>query len=147
MRTVRDATGDTYILVKQADDSWLVRDPATGAEQYRPATDLTPIGTPPLDTAASAVPTPIREVISGVGSDVALGLLVELTDRGPTAVRTLLDMVELCESDLYGHLAELRTAGLVTETQVDGRPGYTPTDPTREAVSALRRLGEGEPPR
>ena len=34
MRTVRDADGGHYLLVKQSGDSSLVRDPETGGEHY-----------------------------------------------------------------------------------------------------------------
>ena len=34
MQTVRDADGETYLLVKRSGDSSRVRDPGTGEERY-----------------------------------------------------------------------------------------------------------------
>lgn len=74
-----------------------------------------------------------------IGSDRrAVGLLAELTDRGPTPARTVVTEYEACESDLQGMLAELRVAGLVTETRVAGLPGYTVTDAGRARIARRR---------
>jgi len=70
--------------------------------------------------------------------DRALGLLLELDADGPIPVRTLLSSSGLCESDLHGLLAELRAAGLVTETEVAGERGYETTDAASDALERLR---------
>jgi len=139
MRSVRDDEGNEYLLVKRSAESSLVRDPATGTERYLPNADLHAAGeTDPLRTAAEAVPAPVRRVLTAAPNDQALGLLVEFVDRGPLAVRTLLDAYDLCESDLHGLLAEFRAAGLIAEERVAGERGYGATETTREAVRALR---------
>jgi len=139
MRTVRDETGDRYLLVKRSAESSLVRDPETGNERYLPNTELTVDGeAAALETAASAVSPAVRRVLSATPNDQALGLLVELVDRGPLGVRTLLDSYDLCESDLHGLLAEFRAAGLLSETRVAGERGYEATELTRDAVTRLR---------
>lgn len=139
MRTVRDAEGHRYLLVKRSDGSSLVRDPDTGAERYLPNADLTvEADASPLSTAADAVPASVRRVLAATPNDRALGLLVELADRGPVGVRTLLDAYDLCESDLHGLLAEFRAAGLIAETRVAGERGYEATGMTRDAVARLR---------
>jgi hypothetical protein len=139
MRTVRDTTGTRYLLVKQSSDATLVRDPETGAERYLPNDELTTVeGVSALGVAASGVPEPVRRVVTAAHTEDALGLLVELADRGPIAVRDLLGAYDLCESDLHGLLAEFRAAGLVRETDAAGERGYDATETTREAVAALR---------
>jgi DNA-binding HxlR family transcriptional regulator len=102
-----------------------------------PAADLEPIDEPPLEVAASAVPDPVRTLLSAVHDDRALGLLLELDARGPLSVRQLLDETELCESDLHGLLAELRVAGLLAETRVAGERGYRLTETGSDALAAL----------
>jgi hypothetical protein len=139
MRTVRDATGSRYLLVKRSSESSLVRDPETGAERYLPNDELTAVeGVSALSVAASGIPESVRRVVTAAHSDDALGLLVELSDRGPVAVRDLLGAYDRCESDLHGLLAEFRAAGLVREERVAGERGYDATETTREAVAALR---------
>ena len=139
MRTVRDDEGRRYLLVKRSSESSLVRDPDTGAEEYVSNADLTvDDDASPLSTAAGAVPASVRRVLTATPNDRALGLLVELVDRGPVGVRTLLDAYDLCESDLHGLLAEFRAAGLVAETTVVGERGYEATETTRDAVARLR---------
>jgi hypothetical protein len=139
MRTVRDETGTRYLLVKRSGESSLVRDPETGAERYLPNDELAAVdGVSPLDVAAAGVPGPVRRVVTAAHSERALGLLVELADRGPVGIRDLLDAYDLCESDLHGLLAEFRAAGLVEERDVAGERGYDATETTREAVAALR---------
>ena len=65
-------------------------------------------------------------------------MLLELDERGPMAVRTVLASYDLCESELHGLFGELRAAGLVAEADVDGRRGYRLTDGGREAIEAVR---------
>ncbi|PSQ44115.1 hypothetical protein BRD14_01805 [Halobacteriales archaeon SW_5_68_122] len=137
MRTV-DHDGDRYLLVKRSDESSLVRDPETGEEQYLPNKELTATGEPPLVVAARRVPDPARRLVTAVPSERALGVLLELDERGPMAVRTVLASYDLCESDLHGLFGELRAAGLVAEADVDGRRGYRLTNSGREAIEAVR---------
>ena len=137
MRTV-DHDGDRYLLVKRSDESSLVRDPETGEERYLPNEELSATGEPPLVVAARRVPDPARRLVTAVPSERALGVLLELDERGPMAVRTVLASYDLCESDLHGLFGELRAAGLVAETDVDGRRGYRLTDSGREAIEAVR---------
>jgi DNA-binding MarR family transcriptional regulator len=75
--------------------------------------------------------------VTAAHSDGALGLLVDLDERGPLAVRDLLGDTELCESDLHGLVGELRAAGLVAETEVDGDRCYRLTDEGRTGLRAL----------
>jgi hypothetical protein len=143
MRTVRDESGKRYILVKESSESSRVRDPETGEERHLANDRLEPVdGESPLATAARAVPESVRTVLAAAHDDRALGLLLEIDERGPVDVRTLLAETDLCESDLHGLLAEFRAAGLITETDVDGIRGYEPTATAEEALVALRNAGE-----
>ena len=138
MRTVRDESGTTLLLVKESSDSCKVRNPKTGEESYRDADDLEPVaGESPLSTAAGAVPEPVRRVLTATPNERALGLLVDLRERGPHSVRYLLDATDLCESDLLGMLTELRAAGLVEEAGVAGERGYKTTETAAEGIDAL----------
>ncbi|SDQ60612.1 DUF7346 family protein [Halopelagius longus] len=143
MQTVRDDAGKRYLLVKRSGESSRVRDPETGTEQYRSNDELTFEGVSPLVTAAGAVPDSVRRVLSATHDDRSLGLLVEVTDRGPLSVVELLDAYDLCESDLHGLLGELRAADLLTETRVHGERGYDATETARDAVSRLRSTADG----
>jgi hypothetical protein len=139
VRSVEDETGKRYVLVKQSEDSARVRDPTTGEERYVPNGELSAVeGESPLETAARAVPEPTRRVLRAVHSDRALGLLLELDERGPVAVVDLMGSYDLCESDLHGLLAEFTAAGLVTEARVVGQRGYELTDVAEEGLAALR---------
>ena len=137
MRTV-DHDGDSYLLVKRSGESSLVRDPATGEEQYLPNEELAESGDPALVLAARRVPEPARRLLTAVRSERALGVLVELDERGPLSVRAVLGGYDLCESDLHGLFGELRAAGLVAEAEVDGERGYRLTDRGREGLERLR---------
>jgi hypothetical protein len=140
MRTVEDADGDRYLLVKRSSESSLVRDPETGEEHHLPNDAFEAVeDTAPLATAASAVPSSLRRVLTAVHDERALGLLLELDERGPTDVRALLERCELCESDLHGLLAEFRAAGLVVEGEVPGGRGYETTAAASEALATLRQ--------
>jgi len=139
VRTVEDESGTRYVLLKRSEDSSLVRDPATGEERYVGNENLSAVdGESPLETAARAVPGPTRRVLRAAHSDRALGLLVELDERGAVPVRDLMGSYDLCESDLHGLLAEFAAAGLVTETRVVGERGYELTEVGREGLSKLR---------
>ena len=136
MRTV-EHDGDRYLLLKRSTDTSLVRDPETGDTRHLPTEELTATGDPPLSVAAGRVPEPARRLVSAVDSPTALGLLVELDERGPLAVRTVLGDTELCESDLHGLVGDLRVAGLVAETDVAGERGYRLTDAARVGLRTL----------
>ena len=138
MQSVRDEDGTRYILLKRSAESSRVRDPETGEERYVPNDRLTSGDESPLAVAASGVPEEVRRAVLACRDDRALGLLVEFVDRGPLAVRTLLDGYDLCESDLHGLVAEFRAAGLLDETTVAGERGYQPTDAARDAVDLFR---------
>ncbi|QLC34124.1 hypothetical protein EFA46_007890 [Halarchaeum sp. CBA1220] len=139
MRTVRDADGHTYLLVKESTESSLVRDPETGAETHLPNDELESAGgTDPLEAAARAVPEPTRRVLTVARTERALGLLCELRERGPLPVRTVLAEYDLCESDVHGLFTEFRAAGLVAEADVYGERGYELTDAGAAGVDALR---------
>jgi len=138
MRTVRDDAGNRLLLLEQSAESSRVRDPSNGEERHVPNADLELVdGESPLATAARAVPDTTRRLTTAVHDDRALGLLLELDERGPLAVQTLLDAYDLCESDLHGILAEFRAAGLVEEADVGGERGY---DTTSEGHTALVSL-------
>ena len=137
MRTV-EHDGDSYLLVKRSEESSLVRDPETGEERYLPNDELVAAGDPPLALSARRVPEPTRRLLTAVRSERALGVLLELDERGPLSVRTVLGEYDLCESDLHGLFGEFRAAGLVAETEVDGERGYRLTDRGREGLAALR---------
>nr|WP_156710387.1 hypothetical protein [Natronomonas sp. CBA1123] len=126
------------MLVKQSGESSLVYDPETGEERYLPNEELTVTGDSPLELAAEAVPEASRRILTAVHSEQALGLLVELDERGPMSVREVLGAYDLCESDLHGLFGELRAAGLVTEADVAGERGYRLTDLAREGLAELR---------
>ncbi|WP_137283392.1 DUF7346 family protein [Halorussus salinisoli] len=138
MRTVRDDSGALYLLVKESSDSCKVRDPETGEETYRDRDELElASGESALATTARAVPDPARRVLTATPDERALGLLVELRERGPHSVRHLLDATDLCESDLLGVLTEFRAAGLVEETRVLGERGYATTDRADDGLALL----------
>jgi len=140
VHTVEDADGRRYVLVKRSRESSLVRDVETGRARYVPNDDLEALrpveGVDPLSAAASAVPPPLRRLVSAVHDDRGLGLLVALA-REPRSARWLLDATEICESDLHGLVSELRAAGLVREATVAGERGYAATDEARRAVAPL----------
>ena len=136
MRTV-EHDGDRYLLLKRSADASLVRDPQAGETRHLPTDELSATGDPPLSVAAGRVPEPARRMVSTVDSPTALGLLVELDERGPLAVRTVLGDTELCESDLHGLVGDLRAAGLVAETDAAGDGGYRLTDAGRAGLRTL----------
>ncbi|MFC4358787.1 hypothetical protein ACFO0N_12620 [Halobium salinum] len=142
MQTVEDDAGKRYLLVKRSGESSLVRDPDTGAERYLPNADLDPVDdAATLVVASEGVPASVRRVLTAVRDERSLGLLLELVDRGPLPVRTLLSAYDLCESDLHGTLTEFRAAGLVEEARVAGERGYAATDLAVDAAERLRSGG------
>jgi hypothetical protein len=140
MRTVRDADGDRYLLVKRSGESSLVRDPATGEERYRPNEALEAVDESALAAAAAAVPAPVRRACTAIRSDESLGLLLEIDRCGPIGVRALLSEYDRCESDLHGLLGEFRAAGLIEEADVAGELGTERGYATTETGSAAVRL-------
>lgn len=141
METVRDGDGNRYVRLKRSGESSLVRDPATGRTEHLPNDSLSVCeGESALAAAAGGVPASTRRALTAVRDERTLGLLCDLVDRGPTAVRTMLSVYDLCESDLHGALAEFRAAGLLAETTVAGERGYEPTD---EAIAAVSHLRDG----
>jgi len=141
MRVVEDVTGRRHLLLKRSTDSSLVRDPQTGEERYLPTEELTVRdGVDPLLTAADAVDPSIRDVLDAGFTERSLGLLVTLAHE-PRSARALLEATDLCESDLLGLASELRAAGLVVETTVDGHRGYDATDAARQALGIRQSDG------
>ncbi len=140
MRTVHDESGRRYLLLKESGESSLVRDPESGERRYVDDEHLSPAGgESPLTTAARAVPDPVRRLVTAVGDERTLGLLLELDERGPLAARDAVGDYDLCESDVHGALLEFRAAGLVAETEVAGERGYELTD---DGATAVERVGE-----
>lgn len=138
VQPVSDEDGNRYVLLKRSAESSLVRDPETGEERYVPNGELTPTEASPLAVAAAGLPDAVRRAVLACPDERALGLLVELVDRGPVSVRTLLAEYDLCESELHGLLAEFRAAELLVETTVDGERGYETTEGARNAVRRFR---------
>ena len=139
MQTVRDDHGKRYLLCKRSETASLVRDPTTGNECYVQNDRLEPVDdAPPLETAANGIDSSVRTLFRAVHDDQALGFLIELVDRGPLAVTTLLESYDYCESDLHGTIAELTVAGLLEETEVHGHRGYRATTTCEHALSRLR---------
>ncbi len=137
MRTVEDDAGDRYILLKESSESSLVRDPESGERRHIPTEELQRVaGESPLATAAGAVSGPVRALLTAIPDEQALGLLLELDQRGPMSVRALLEY-DLCESDLHGLLAEFRAAELLVETEVAGERGYETTEQASEGLARL----------
>lgn len=138
MRTVRDDSGETYLLVKESSDACKLRNPETGEETYRDRDDLEPVeGESPLALTAQAVSESVRRVLTATPDERALGLLVDLHERGPHSVRYLLDATDLCESDLLGLLTEFRAAGLIEESRIAGERGYATTELADEGIETL----------
>jgi len=138
MRTVEGPDGGRYVLLKESAETSLVRDPETGERRHLPNEEVeTVAGESPLSTAARAVPGATRRVLTAAHDERALGLLLEIDDRGPVGVRALLGY-DLCESDLHGLLAEFRAAGLIEKRRVDGRRGYATSEVASEGLARLR---------
>lgn len=139
MKTVRDEDGNIYHLLKRSADSSLVRDPRTGERRYVENDRLEDCaGATPLEQSADAVDPAVRTLLGSAHDDEDLGLLVELADRGPLGVVTILECSGWCESDLGGRLARLRLAGLLEETVVDGERGYRLTETGARALAVVR---------
>ncbi|WP_408958957.1 hypothetical protein [Natrinema sp. 74] len=139
MKAVQDDTGKRYLLLKHSTDASLVRDPETGNECYIQNDRLETIdGESALETAARSVDDPVLTLLTTVHDEETLGLLIELSERGPLDVRTLLDAYDFCESDLHGRLTVLSAAGLLAETDIGGERGYRITEDCEAALAVLR---------
>lgn len=138
-RTVEDADGNRFVLEEHAKPESRVFDPATGTRRELPTEDLAPVEeTPHLAAMARSLGPGSVFQFDGVHDERSLGLVLELERRGPTAVRTLLDITELCESDLHGYLGELQAGGLVRETTVQGERAYELTETATSRLSGVR---------
>ncbi|MHC3438757.1 DUF7346 family protein [Natrialbaceae archaeon A-gly3] len=145
MRTVRDEEGTRYLLLKRSSSASLVRNPVTGETRYLENERLTAEDdVSDLETIAAAVDDPVRRLLVSVHDEETLGLLIDLSERGPTAARTLLDRYDFCESDLHGRLAECVAAGLLEEADVYGERGYRVTDGCRRGLEVIVPGGEGD---
>ncbi|WP_440769274.1 DUF7346 family protein [Natronorubrum sp. DTA28] len=144
MKTVQDDTGKRYLLLKRSDHASLVRDPQNGNECYVQNDRLEDLESESaLETATGCVSDPVKTLLTNVHDEATLGLLVELEERGPLGVRTLLDAYDFCESDLHGRLTVLTAAGLLEETEVAGERGYRLTETCRRALEVIR-VDEGD---
>ena len=141
MKTVHDDTGKRYLLLKRSKRASLVRDPQNGNECYIQNDRLEAVDESALETAARTVTEPVRTLLTNVHDEATLGLLVELEDRGPLGIRTLLDTYDFCESDLHGRLTVLSAAGLLETVEVAGERGYRTTD---TCATALERVSMGD---
>lgn len=140
MRIVEDGSGRSYVVVKTADEASLVRDIASGEEEYLPNTEITEVdGVAPLESAALQVPEAVRRVVGAVHADWNLGLLLELYREEFLTVGAMASQYTVCESDLHGALAEFEAAGLIEEGEVGGERGYGLTKSGLEGVEALIR--------
>ena len=137
MQTVRDESGERYLLVNHSKESSRVRDPTTGDEHTVATDSLEATDESALDTAARGISEPVRRLVSAVPDEQALGLLREVDARGPVAVRDLL-AYDLCESDLHGLCGEFRAAGLLETCEVAGERGYRVTPDASAALARLR---------
>lgn len=141
MRTVEDGAGRRYVLLKSAEETSLVRDVASGTEQYIQNDQLSVVDDDSaLEEVARAVPAGARQLLTTVPDSRALGVLIDLTNRGPLSVRTMLDAYDYCESDLHGLLAEFRAAGLVEEVDVRGERGYEITSEVNAVLETLQTV-------
>lgn len=91
----------------------------------------------PLETVARTVPDAVRRVLSAVRNERALGLLLVIDRQGPIAVSDVLELSDLCESDVNGLVSEFRAAGLVEPESVVGVPGYATTELASEGLAVL----------
>lgn len=137
-RVVRDGEGTRYILEKRSADSSRVRDPKTGERSHLPNDTLEPVDASPLRVATGALSGEAVTLVTRVPNERALGLLVDLDERGPTGVRRLLEVTDLCEGDLHGLLAALQAGGLLAEVTVAGERGYETTETASAALDRLR---------
>lgn len=142
MKTVRDDTGTQYLVLKESTRASLVRDPETGEECYVQNDRLEVVeDDDALHVAARGIDPELRQLLVSVHDDRWLGLLVELTERGPMTASQLLERYHLCESELLGLLSELQAGDLVEPVDIAGEQGYRTTDACQRAVRFLRSPG------
>lgn len=138
-RTVVDADGHRYLLLKRSSESSLVRDPETGERRHLANETLELLEeASTVETVLSAFPSELVTLVTAVHDERALALLAELDAGGPMSVRTLLESYDFCESDLHGLLMELTVAGLIQERTVAGERGYDATATASDALDRLR---------
>ncbi|NKE37092.1 hypothetical protein GWG54_14925 [Natronococcus sp. JC468] len=146
MKPVQDDTGKRYVLLKRSEHASLVRDPETGNECYVQNDRLEHLEDESvLETAARTVDEPVRTLLTAVHDETALGLLVDLGERGPLGVREMLDAYDCCESDLHGRLTVLTAADLIVETDVAGERGYRLADEGEVALEAIGANTDANP--
>lgn len=137
-RPVRDGDGNRYLLLKQSNESSLVRDAETGERKHLPTDDLEPVEDgSTVATVLESIPDEVVTLITAAHEERALALLVELDAEGPMAVRTLMAEYDFCESDLHGLLGELQAAELIAEVTVVGERGYETTSTATQALDHL----------
>jgi hypothetical protein len=135
MQTVEDEEGRRYLLERRSEDTSRVLDLETGQRRYLPNDRLSAVsGESPLIEAAGQIPAPLRDLITSVPDELALGLLVFLARNGAQSVKQLLSRTTLCESDLHGRLAILQTTGFIKPSTPSGERGYTLTEYGYEAL-------------
>ncbi|ELY52069.1 DUF7346 family protein [Natronococcus jeotgali] len=148
MKPVQDDTGKRYVLLKRSEHASLVRDPETGNECYVQNDRLEHLEDESvLETAARTIDEPVRTLLTAVHDETALGLLVDLGERGPLGVREMLDAYDCCESDLHGRLTVLTAADLIAETDVAGERGYRLADEGEVALEAIGANTDANPRR
>lgn len=137
METVEDDDGRRYVRLTRSATSSLVHDPVQGETKHVPNETVTRVeGTAALETAATAVPEPVRALITAVASERVLGLLLVLADGDDLDARALLDRTTFCEGDLFAVLRELSAAGLIERTPAEA---WTLTARGEAAVAAVRQ--------
>ncbi|SIR86511.1 DUF7346 family protein [Natronorubrum thiooxidans] len=143
MKTVHDDTGKRYLLLKRSEHASLVRNPKNGNECYIQNDRLEDdTDESPLETAARTISDPVRTLLTNVHDEATLGLLIELDNRGPLGIRTLLDEYDFCESDLHGRLTVLSAAGLLEQVDIACERGYRATKTCTTALDQLPTASE-----
>lgn len=140
MDTVRTDDGTRYLLLKRSSDSSLVRDLTTGDERYIENERLERISdNAPLETVAHTVPAAVRRVLSAVPNERALGLLLIIDRQGPIAVSEIVELSDLCESDINGLLSAFRAAELIEREPIPivDVPGCATTELASEGLAVL----------
>lgn len=145
MRVVRHADGRRYPVLERHESSLVVRDPTTGKRRTLSTDEVERVDADALRVAAERVRTGDGSDLAPARDERALGLLVELVDRGPLPVRDVLGAYDVCESDLHGIAAEYRSAGLIRESEVDGERGYAATEDGVAAVALVRDCDDDAP--
>ena len=136
---VTDSEGTRYILEKRSSDASRVRDPTTGERLHLPNDELEVVsGESALSLAAQTVSPDVVSLITSVPDERTLGLLLELERRGPTPVRTILDISTFCESDLHRRVALLTARDIIRETKRNGERCYELTEGGHRGLSAIK---------